>query len=188
MEKLSETAALSSKRPIEIWFQDEARVGQKGGHTYIWAPIGSRPRMVRDNRHDSAYLFGAVCPERRVGAALIMPHANIEAMNLHLIEISKQVAAGSHAVLIWDGAGWHREGEKLEIPENITLLRLPPYTPELNPMENVWQYLRANKLTALVWESYEAIVDACQQAWMFFITDTERVGSVTSREWACVNL
>jgi hypothetical protein len=78
---------------IEIWFQDEARVGQKGGHAYIWAEVGSRPPMVRDVRHDSAYLFGAICPERGVGTAIIMPTVNTEAMNEHLQEISSQVAA-----------------------------------------------------------------------------------------------
>jgi transposase len=62
--------------PIEVWFQDDARVGQKGGHAYIWAPRGARPVMVRDNRHDSAYIFGAICPERGVGAAIITPSAN----------------------------------------------------------------------------------------------------------------
>ena len=72
--------------------KDEARVGQKGTHAYIWAPIGSRPLMVHDNRHTSAYLFGAICPARGVGAAMIVPHANTEAMNLHLQEISTQVA------------------------------------------------------------------------------------------------
>ena len=77
--------------PIEIWFQDEARVGQKGTQTHIWAPVGSRPRMVRDNRHDSAYLFGAICPARGVGAAIIMPAANAQAMNEHLAEISARV-------------------------------------------------------------------------------------------------
>ncbi|MFC7739614.1 IS630 family transposase [Roseomonas sp. GCM10028921] len=124
--------------PIEVWFQDEARVGQKGSHAYIWAPIGSRPLMVRDNRHTSAYLFGAICPERGVGAAMIVPHANTEAMNLHLREISTQIAPAAHAVLICDGAGWHQRGKHLEVPANLTLLSLPPYSPELNPMEKVW--------------------------------------------------
>ena len=102
--------------------------------------------MVRDNRHDSAYLFGAICPARGVGAAIIMPAANTEAMNAHLAEISTQVAAGAHAVLMVDGAGWHQEGGRLRVPKNISLLPLPRYSPELNPMENVWEYLRANKL------------------------------------------
>ena len=72
--------------PMEIWFKDKARVGQKGGHACIWAPVGSRPVMVRDNRHVSAYIFDAICPDRAVGAAMIMPHANTEAMNEHLKE------------------------------------------------------------------------------------------------------
>jgi hypothetical protein len=118
--------------PIEFWFQDEARVGQKGSLTYVWAPIGSCRLMVRDNRHDLAYLFGAICPARAVGAAIIMPAANAEAMTEHLNEISTQVAPGAHAVLVCDGAGWHQNGRKLIVPDNITLLPLPPHAPELN--------------------------------------------------------
>lgn len=87
-------------KPIEVWFQDEARVGQKGGHAYVWAPIGSRPPLVRDNRHASVHLFGAICPERAVGAAIIMPAVNTEAMNEHLTEISAMVTTGAHAILV----------------------------------------------------------------------------------------
>ena len=96
--------------------------------------------MVRDHRHDSVHLFGAICPARAIGAAIIMPSVNTEAMNEHLIEISTMVAPDSHAILVCDGAGWHQPGERLCVPENLTLLRLPPYAPELNPMENVWAY------------------------------------------------
>jgi transposase len=179
--------ASTAGTPIEIWFQDEARVGQKGTHAYIWAPIGSRPPMVRDNRHDSAYIFGAICPDRAVGAAIIMPTVNTEAMNEHLKEISAQVAPGAHAVLVLDGAGWHQKGSRLLVPDNITLLSLPPYAPELNPMENVWAYLRNNKLCALVWDSYEAIVSACKSAWNFLVNDPERIQSIGIRNWASVN-
>jgi hypothetical protein len=94
--------------------------------------------MVRDNRHDSVHLFGAICPGRGVGAAIIMPAVNTEAMNEHLKEISTQVSPGAHAVLVCDGAGWHQPGKRLRVPHNITLMPLPPYAPELNPMENVW--------------------------------------------------
>jgi transposase len=174
--------------PIEIWFQDEARVGQKGTLAYVWAQTGSRPSMVRDNRHDSAYLYGAICPARGVGAAIIMPAANAEGMNEHLKEISTQITPGAHAALICDGAGWHQMGDKLRVPENITLVPLPPYAPELNPMENVWEYLRANKLCNLVWDSYEAIVPACKRAWDFLITDPDRIRSIGTRDWACVSL
>jgi hypothetical protein len=119
--------------------RDEARVGQKGGHTYVWAPVGSCPLMVRDNRHVSVHLFGAICPARGVGAAIVMPAVNTDAMNEHLAEISTRVAQGAHAVLILDGAGWHQKSGALRVPDNISLLCLPPYAPELNPRENVWE-------------------------------------------------
>ncbi len=128
---------------IEVWFQDEARVGQQGTLTRIWARRGTRPRAPRDRRYAWAYLFGAVCPDRAVGAGLVLPYANAEAMRLHLAEISRHVAQGAHAVLVLDGAGWHGAAN-LAIPDNLTLLPLPPYSPELNPVENVWQYLRQN--------------------------------------------
>jgi transposase len=174
--------------PIEIWFQDEARVGQKGSLEYVWAPIGSRPPMVRDNRHDSAYLFGAICHARRVGAAIIMPSVNTEAMNEHLLEIATQVAPGAHAALLCDGAGWHQQGKRLQTPDNVTLVRLPPYSPELNPMENIWDYLRGNKLSRCIWDTYEAIVAACKDAWDFLLEDPERIDSIAHRDWAWVNL
>ena len=144
--------------------------------------------MVRDNRHDSAYLYGAICPARGVGAAIIMSAANTEGMNEHLKEISTQVAPGAHAALICDRAGWHQTGGKLQVPDNITLVSLPAYAPELNPMENVWQYLRANKLCNLVWDTYESVVRACKRAWDFLITDPDRIRSIGMRGWACVNL
>lgn len=163
-------------------------MGQKGTHSYVWAPIGVRPLMVRDNRHESVHLFGAICPERAVGAALVLPRVNAEAMSLHLAEISAQVTPGAHAVLICDGAGWHQTGGRLRVPDTITLLPIPPYTPELNSMENVWQYLRQNKLCAVVWDSYDEIVEACVAAWHFLINDPDRIRSLGAREWACVSV
>ena len=162
-------------------------MGQKGSLSYVWAPVGSRPPMVRDNRHESAYIFGAICPVRGVGAAMITPSANTECMNLHLAEISTRVSAKARAVLVCDGAGWHQTGGGLEVPANILLLHLPPYAPELNPMENVWDYLRANKLSARVWDSYDAIINACREAWLFLTNDPKRIRSIGSRDWATVN-
>ena len=73
--------------------------------TYVWGEKGTRPRAVRDQRYECAYIFGAVCPARGVGAALVMPFANTHAMNAHLIEISSQVEEGAHAIVIIDGGG-----------------------------------------------------------------------------------
>jgi len=166
--------------------KDEARIGQKGTLTRLWARVGSRPRAPRDSRYEWAYIFGAVCPERATGAALVMPYANSEAMNLHLQAISPAVAPGAHAVLVLDGAGWHTS-QALKPPDNITLLCLPPYSPELNPVENVWEYLRKNKLALRVHDSYEAIVEACCSAWADLIAIPARLASITVRDWAKVS-
>ena len=172
--------------PPKVWFQDEARVGQQGTITHVWAPQGSRPPAVRDNRHDSAWLFGAVCPERAVGAAIIMPGVSSEAMAEHLVEISSQVHPDAHAVLVCDGAGWHQRGERLPVPDNITLLPLPSYAPELNPVENIWEYLRANQLSTRIWDTYDAILIACAKAWSDLMADPDRIRSIASRTWATV--
>jgi hypothetical protein len=144
--------------------------------------------MVRDNRRESVYLFGAICPARAAGAAVIMPAVNTEAMNAHLQEISTQVTPGAHALLLCDRAGWHATSKGLQVPANIALLPLPAYAPELNPMENVWDYLRGNKLCGLLWNSYEAIVQARKIAWDFLINDPDRIRSIGARSWTCVNL
>ena len=110
---------------VEVWFQDEARIGQKNSLTRVWGQTGSRPVAPKDLGFASAYVFGAVCPSDGKAAALIMPICNTAAMNHHLSEISSQVAGDAHAVVILDGAGWHRS-QGLVVPGNITLLALPP--------------------------------------------------------------
>ena len=161
-------------------------MGQQGTLTRVWAERGSRPAAPRDQRHTSAYLFGAICPARGVGAGLVMPFADTAAMNAHLAEISTAVAPGAHALLGVDGAGWHASAA-LKVPDNITLLHLPPYSPELNPVENVWAYLRSNKLSNRVFDTYEAIVDACCEAWNWLIAQPDRITSIGTRAWAQVN-
>jgi transposase len=109
-------------------------------------------------------------------------------MNLHLAEVSTQVAAGAHGIVVCDGAGWHQQGDRLRVPANLTLLSLPPYAPELNPVENIWQYLRGNRLSITVRDSYEQIVDACCLAWNWLIHQPGRIASIASRAWAQVRL
>jgi transposase len=106
-------------------------------------------------------------------------------MSAHLAEISRTIAPGAHGVLILDGAGWHGAAA-LAIPDNLSLLTLPPYSPELNPVENVWQYLRANWLAITVFDTYETIVEACCKAWNHFASQPAIVTSITNRCWATV--
>jgi transposase len=177
--------ALAPGTPIEVWFQDEMRVGQKNSLVYQWARRGSRPCQPKDQRYQNAYVFGAVCPSRDTGVALIMPQADTKAMQAHLDDIGKAVAPGAHALLILDQAGWHTTG-KLDIPANITLVPLPPACPELNAAENIWQYLRQNYLGNRVFTDYTAILDACQNAWRKLLAEAGRITSIAQRQWAII--
>jgi transposase len=170
-------------KPIEIWFQDEARIGQKNKITRRWAKRGTRPSAPHDQRTASTYIFGAICPARGVGAGLILPWCNSTTMALHLAEISQAVTPGAHAVVVLDQAGWHTSA-KLEVPTNISLLPLPPKSPELNPQENVWQYLRDNWLSNRVFQTGRDIVDHCCNAWNKFIDQPWTIMSIGLRQWA----
>ena len=171
--------------PIEVWFQDEMRVGQKNSLVYQWARKGSRPRQPKDQRYENAYVFGAVCPSRDTGIALIMPQADTEAMQAHLEAIGRAVAPSAHALLILDKAGWHTT-RKLKPPSNLTLVPLPPACPELNPTENIWQYLRQTYLANRVFTDYTAILDACQDAWLNLLAETGRITSIAQRDWIAI--
>jgi DDE superfamily endonuclease len=169
--------------PVEVWFQDEARIGQKNGIVRQWARRGTRPRQPADQRYANAYLFGAICPARGKGVGLALPHADTQAMQLHLEEISRHVAEGAHAVLLLDRAGWHTT-TALAMPSNITLVFLPSRSPELNPVENIWQYLRSNWLSNRVFESYQHIIDAACDAWLKLLALPDTITSIGMRKWA----
>jgi transposase len=152
--------------------------------TYGWADKGTRPPAPRDCRYSWAYIFGAVCPARGTGAAMVLPYADKPAMTLHLAEIGRNVTPGAHAVVIADGAGWHKPGGNLQLPENVSMLLLPACSPELNPQENIWQYLRQNYLSNRVFATYQAIVDACCAAWKALMDQPARVTTIATRQWA----
>ena len=174
---------LAPTTPIEIWFQDEARIGQKNGLVRQWARRGTQPRQPADQRYQSAYLFGAIGPARGVGAALALPFANTEARQLHLEEISRRVAEGAHAVLLLDRAGW-RTTAKLDMPRNITPIFPPSRAPELNPQENIWQFMGGNCLSNLVFDTYDDIIDVACDAWRKLIAQPEMITSIGMRDWA----
>lgn len=168
---------------MELWWQNEARIGQKNKITRRWAQRGTRPSAPHDQRTLSAYIFGAICPKKGKGAGIVMPWRDTLAMNEHLLEISGEVDPGAHAVLILDQAGWNSSA-KLIVPKNITLLFLPPRSPELNPVENVWQFMRDNWLSNRVFTSYDDIVDHCCEAWNKLIDQPWKIMSIGLRDWA----
>jgi len=115
----------------------------------------------------------------------MLPFANTQAMQLHLDEISRHVAAKAHAVVLMDRAGWHR-ADKLKVPKNLTIILLPSRSPELNPVENIWQYLRQNWLSNRVFQDYNAILDAGCEAWNKLIAQPQTIMSIGLREWAYI--
>ena len=149
----------------------------------IWAKKGTRPRVVRQQQFISGYLFGAVCPAKQKAAGLVMPNANTQGMQHHLEVISAQVEQGCHALLIVDRAAWHTT-PKLTIPDNMTLLPLPPYSPELNPVEQVWLQLRQSYFSNRCFEGYEDIVEVCCKAWNAFAEAPMLIKSLCTRKWA----
>jgi len=176
-------ASLPRGTPVESWFTDEARIGQKNKIPRRWAKRGTRPSAPQDQRTKSAYIFGAICPQEGKAAGLILPFCNTDTMNLHLAEISLAVAPGAHAVLLMDQAGWHLT-PKLILPSNIFIVPIPSKSPELNPQENIWQFMRDNWLSNRVFGSYEEIVDHCTYAWNQLVDRPWKIMSIGLRDWA----
>lgn len=168
------TEALASHgQTVRVWFMDEARIGQQGTTTHVWAPTGSRPSAVRQTRYEWVYLYAAVEPASGESVALLAPNADTGTMNVFLRMLSADLRPGEHAVLILDGAGWHRS-RTLVVPDNITCLLLPPYSPELNPVENLWHYLRSHYLSNRAYRDYDHLLDAGSHAWRALTPDVIR--------------
>lgn len=162
---------------MELWLQDKARVGRKNTLTRRWARRGTRPRAPQDQRTQWAYIFGAIRPAEGQGAGRVMPFCNAAALQARLAEISAMVASDAQAVLILDQAGWRLAGA-LVVPDNITILPLPPRSPELNPAENIWRFLRENRLSNRVFKGCDDIVAQCCDAWNELIGQPWRIRSI----------
>ena len=173
-------AAIRNRYPgrrLLIFHQDEARFGQQGTLTRVWAPTGSRPTAVKQTEYEYLWVVGAVCAETGQAEAILSPCLNAGVMNAFLREFSRSLAPDVQAVLLWDGAGFHRSG-KLQVPENVSLVELPPYSPQLNPIENLWHYLRSHHWSNRWYEDYDALMDAAIDAWRKAALDPELMKSV----------
>ena len=164
---------------MTLWFQDEARFGQKGRVCHRWYTRGQRPPGLCDRRYTRAHLYAAVCPATGQDFALVLPEVSTRAMAMQafLDGFAARLDAGEHAVLVLDQAGWHK-ARALRAPDNLTLVSLPPYSPELNPVERVWLYLRERHLSHRLLDGYDAIVDALCHAWKQLTP--ERLKSLTN--------
>jgi hypothetical protein len=177
--KLAAVAAAHPDARIQLWCEDEARVGQKGRTCHRWYQRGTRPPGLADKRFESLYLFAACRPGTDQAFALALPEATLATMNLFLASLAQQLEPGTHAVLVLDQAGWHGS-PRLAVPDNITLLPLPAYSPELNPVERAWLYLRERFLSHRVLADYDAVLDAACRAWNALAAEPGRLASLTA--------
>jgi len=184
-EEVKKTKKNIDQKKIEVWWQDESRIGQQGSLSRVWAMKGRRPKVVRQKQFLSTYIFGAVCPDRDIGCALVLLEVNTGMMQIHLDQIAEHIQNGHHGIVLMDRASWHTT-EALIIPSNISLMPLPPYSPELNPVEQIWQQLRRIKLSNTTFSDYEDIVDACCNAWNCFCDGEGNIQKLCSRSWAQV--
>lgn len=174
---------VKDRRPdkkVEVWVQDEARFGQQGTLTHVWGLKGSRPTAVKQTEYQWCYLYAAVNPATGESAAMLAPSVDTDYMTEHLRIISETLGPDRHAVLVLDGAGWH-VSRKLKVPDNVTLLLLPPYSPELNPAERLWAYLRSHYLSNRVYLDYDDLFAAGRDAWNR-LTEAE-IRSICHTSW-----
>src|ERR671916_413379 len=158
---------------------DEARVGQQGRPCHRWWLRGRRPPGRRDRRFEWAYIFAAVEPGTGADVALVLPEATTATMGLFLAGFAAGQPGDVHAVLVLDRAGWHG-ARRLAVPADVTLVPLPAYSPELNPVERVWLYLRERFLSHRVLDGYAAVLDAACRAWNALAAETGRLTSLTA--------
>ena len=174
-------AAHPDKR-LQLWFQDEARVGNKGRVCHRWWLKGERAPGLCERGYQWAYIFSAVRPATGDDFTLVLPTVNAAVMTLYLSEFAATLADDVHAVMVLDGAGWH-DARAITLPDHLTLVALPPYSPELNPVERVWLYLRERFLSLRLLDDTEAIVDACCDAWNQLLAEPGRIKSLCDYPW-----
>jgi len=169
-------------KQVEVWFEDEARFGQQGTLTRVWGRRGKRAWALRQTEYEWVYMYGAVCPRTGQAHGWLMPKANTAAMNIFLEDFSRRIAPDTHVVMVCDRAGWHRS-KKLNVPANITLTHLPPYSPELNPAELLWREQRSKGLSNRVFKTCADLEAYVAETWMQLESDAQRLHSLCCFPW-----
>jgi transposase len=176
-----EVASQAPERPIRLMFQDEARFGRINDPRRCWAPKGCRPEVGMQIVREYTYAFGAASPHDGVLDTLVLPVVTAETMSIFLAEVARRHPE-EFILMFLDGAGWHR-ANNLVIPENMKLETLPPYSPQLNPMEHIWDEVREKWFTNEVFESLDGVEDRLVEALAALENDQELVASTTGFDW-----
>ena len=160
-------------------FQDEAGFGRINKPKYCWCEKGIRPSVPCHHIREYRYAYGAVEPVTGDGYFLVMPYCNTVCMNIFLKQLSEKYA-DDIVLLCCDGAAWHKSA-RLELPENIVLFHIPPYTPEMNPIEQIWKEIRKRGFRNEVFATLEKVVDRLCDT--IRSLDNEIISSITGRDW-----
>ena len=168
-----------NEKKLRLMFQDEAGFGRINRPKYCWCQRGSRPSVPCHHIRQYRYAYGAVEPLTGESCFLVLPYCNTVCMNVFLEELSKQYPQDM-IVLCCDGAAWHKS-KSLRIPENIELFYIPPYTPEMNPIEQIWKELRKLGFHNEIFASLEKVVDRlCESICKL---SSSLIRSITARDW-----
>lgn len=178
--------AKSKGLPLRVMFQDEARFGRINDPKRCWAPKGTRPEVPSQMVREYTYLYGAFSPQDGISDFLILPSMDAACMNVFLKEVSRQ-HNDEFVLMIWDGAPCHSDGV-LEMPENIMTETLPPYCPQINPSENMWDEIREKFFPNLVFDSMDAVEEKMLEACRFYQNNSQTVRSITGFSWIIHNL
>jgi hypothetical protein len=168
-------------RPVRLMFQDEGRFGLLGDPKECWAPKGVRPIVAARTLRQFTYAFSAVSPHDGEMDSLVLPFVNTETMSLFLALVAQR-HPDDFILMVMDQAGWHIAGA-LEVPANMRILFLPPYSPELNPAEHIWKALRGAWFANVLFKGMGAVVNTLCKGLRTLETDHERTRSLTGFEW-----
>ena len=181
--RLAEIQAAHSGHRIQFFHEDETRFGQQGTLTRVWAKTGSRPRVVRKTQYGFVYVLVATCAETGQAEDLIAPRLDTTIVNLFFAQLSATLESDVQAGLVWDGAGYHRS-RGLICPSSITLVSLPPYSQELNPVENLWRDLRSHHWSNRRYGTVDDLFDAAETTWRATCLDPDRIRTVCRAPYA----
>jgi transposase len=165
-----------------VWFEDEARLGQRGTLATAWADRGTRPTAPKQTAYANLHVLTAVCPATGRAEGLVSERLNAGVVQEFLGRLAATIPAGTHVVLVWDGAGYHG-AEALRVPANLTVVGLPPYSPELNPAERLWLYLRQHHWSNRVYPDLAAVEEAAVSGWRAVCLGPENVKTICRCEY-----
>ena len=168
-------------------FEDEARFGRISAPRRCWAPAGVRPEVAVQIVREYEYVYGAVSPQDGVLDTLVLPEVYAEAMGLFLAEVARR-HGDEFIVMVLDGAGWHK-AKRLQVPANMRLISLPPWSPQLNPAEHVWDELREKYFANRWWPTMDDVDEQLIIGLTTLEADPQRMASLTGFDWIpCVPL